>query len=549
MDYGGDLRDHGGTKCYPPCNQFVAVKDSHKTVASEYRQILLEPPLDTWSDLLHTQGFDNARISELRRAARQRLVEKAEAYTLRLSALADDADIELASAGLLTGTPENQPLVMTGHQPVIFHSGLTFKYEVTEQTAAAAGAICVGVVIDTDLGDAGQFSYPEKADDQNHPTLAIESLAQSDNLYLNSRLRPPAELQQIATTVAEQLRTLDRPDSAERVERVLESFAALAATKATASEANLLTRWQHGIGARMLELPLSAIASFPEALSLTADILKQPRRFAAAYNSALEVFRDEHNIRNAANPFPDLKITEATCELPFWIISHNRNRRYALEVQTERNVTRLIADGRTVDTYTGNITAEALEPMLVQNIQLIPRGAMITAFLRLLFADLFVHGTGGGRYDQFTDEFIRTWWNVEPTPFTVASASRYLFPERRDELERLEGIQSSLRELQYNPQRHFGQNVFQPALEAELKDLVQQKDEAVARMKQTHQQGRSARDIGRHIQQITNRIKQAVSTEFESQLQLLTETTAEQQDAIHCRTYPWFLFSDASRLS
>lgn len=540
----GPLRLRSAPRGVLSCSRFEARDPvSIVVVSSEYQQIRIEPPLDDWSDLLQIERPENARIAELRRAARQRLIEKAEAYTLRLSALADDADIEFAHEGLLTGDSHEQPILMTGHQPVVFHSGLTFKYEVTQQLAAEQNAICVGVVIDTDLGDAGQFSFPVVESGQSYPSLAIESVARADNLYLNSRLRPPAELQQVAQDVCQQLRQLNRSDAADLTADVMDSFTSLSTTKATASEANLITRWQYGVGSRMLELPLSAIASFPEALSLTADILKQPRRFAAAYNSALEVFRDEHNIRNAANPFPDLKITDQSCELPYWVISHNRGRRYALEVQTEGNVTRLIADGRTVDTYTGNITAEALEPMLVQNIQLIPRGAMITAFLRLLFADVFVHGTGGGRYDRFTDEFLRSWWNVEPPPFTVATASRYLFPELRDELERLEGIQSELRELLYNPQRHFGQQVFSSTLESELRELVQQKEAAVARMKQTHQQGESARETGMQIQQITNRIRDAVSAEFEAQLKLLTDTTAEQQDAIHCRTYPWFMFA------
>ncbi|MEQ9409155.1 MAG: hypothetical protein RIK87_15575 [Fuerstiella sp.] len=511
-------------------------------VSSLYTDIRIDPSLANWSEVLKTCSFDNTRLAEWRRSARSRLVAAAEQFVLRLNGVAEEAELPPLASGLLTGDPDRQPIVMTGHQPVVFHSGLSFKYQTTEEFAVDNGAIALAVVIDTDTGDAGQFSYPELSEDAQVPSRAIDSLASTNNLYVYSRLRKAAELTQVSAKLCDHLRRVSEPEAAKHTEQAMTGYIRLAAARAGAMDANLIMRWQHGIGGRMLELPLSAIASFPEALAQTADILKQPRRFAAAYNSALDVFRDEHGIRNAANPFPNLKIDQDTCELPFWVVSHNRERRHVLEAQTEGNITRLIANGRTVDTFTGNITAESLEPLLLQNVQIVPRGAMITAVLRLLFSDLFVHGTGGGRYDRFTDELIRSWWNVEPPAFTIASASRYLLTRRRQELQRLEEIASSLRDLQFNPQRHFGEDIFPEMLEDSLQVLVQRKEAAVNRLKAAHQAGLSARDIGREIQALTNQIRNAVTTEFEPQLSLLKSLTPEQQDAVHCRTYPWFMF-------
>ena len=78
--------------------------------------------------------------------------------------------------------------------------------------------------------------------------------------------------------------------------------------------------------------------------------------------------------------------------------------------------------------------AESLLGLLAQGWMLVPRGALITASLRLLFSDLFVHGLGGGRYDAATDQLIRAWWHEEPAAFAVASASKCLFPEDQDRL-------------------------------------------------------------------------------------------------------------------
>jgi hypothetical protein len=45
---------------------------------------------------------------------------------------------------------------MTGHQPVIFHSGLTFKYQTTETFALEHNALAIAVLIDTDEGHRQQ---------------------------------------------------------------------------------------------------------------------------------------------------------------------------------------------------------------------------------------------------------------------------------------------------------------------------------------------------------------------------------------------------------
>lgn len=522
---------------------------------SSYTDIQIGPPLVEWSSFLRISSLDHTRLSELRHTARSRLIDSSEKFVLRLNAIADETELPQDTAPLLTGDPETQPIVMTGHQPVQFHSGLSFKYETTQQFAADNNAIAIAVIIDTDRGDAGQFSYPEAGTSTTDSTedagktpylaeLAVESLANSNNLFGHGKLKTAAELAALAETVGGHLRSLSQSEAAETAEKVLSEFGQLSTAKASAMEANTIMRWACGIGSRMLELPLSAIAAFPESQMLTVDILKQPRRFAAAYNSALALFREEHGIRNTANPFPDLKISEDGCELPFWVVDHNRGIRQVLEVQVDGNVTRLSAQGRTVDTLADNISDDALEPMMLQNLQLVPRGAMITVFLRLLFSDLFVHGTGGGRYDRFTDEFIRSWWNAEPPPFTVASASRYLFEDQRGELQRLGKIRDQLRDLQFNPQRHFGQGVFSDTLEERLAALVLEKANAVEAMKSTKAKGDSAKDAGQQIQQMTNEIRDAVSAEFEPQLAVLNSLTPEQHDAINSRTYPWFFFAN-----
>jgi hypothetical protein len=59
--------------------------------------------------------------------------------------------------------------------------------------------------------------------------------------------------------------------------------------------------------------------------------------------------------------------------------------------------------------------------------RLSPRALTLTMFVRLLLADQFVHGIGGGRYDQVTDQIIATHFKIDPPAFSVTTATLY-FP-------------------------------------------------------------------------------------------------------------------------
>ena len=504
----------------------------------------LEPALSSWPTKL--ANLADPILQSLRKSARRRLVEAAGQFVAVLSETSHPDKRSAVNQSLLTGDPDTTAVIMTGHQPVIFHSGLTFKYETTEEFAATNDLIAVAVVIDTDEGDAGEFAFPavhvsgpsapahKRYDryataDRPDSFPAVElpqliaasaSFGQTTSLYSAARLKPAAELRAVASRVADSLLRLGLPAEAERLQYVAANYAMLQTRPMR--EANLIVRRNEGIGGRMLELPLSTICGFPEVVAVTEELLARPLEFAQCYNETLNTFRAEHKIRNEANPFPNLQIEPDVCELPFWIVDHAHGTRTILKV--------------------GNAVAVGPQAFTGCGKQLVPRGALITAMLRLLFSDLFVHGTGGGRYDRYTDQLIRAWWHVEPPPIAVASASRYLFEKERAELSRLWRISEQLRDLQFNPQRHFGTGVFSSTLESTLNSLVRKKDDAVEQMKQVREAGQSARDIGREIQQTGDAIKNLVAAEFESPLAQLRGLSEENIAVLGSRTWPWFFF-------
>src|SRR5258705_10713563 len=59
-------------------------------------------------------------------------------------------------------------------------------------------------------------------------------------------------------------------------------------------------------------------------------------------------------------------------------------------------------------------------------LRLSPRALTLTMFLRLFVVDQFVHGIGGGQYDQVTDRIIASHFQLAAPRFAVASGTMYL---------------------------------------------------------------------------------------------------------------------------
>lgn len=515
-----------------------------------WTDIVTSPDLSEWSGLLtRQQPFESgSSFAQLRDAARRRLTQSAQQYVLRLSRIAQQAGVAVSQTSVLTGDPDTQPVIMTGHQPTIFHGGLTFKYHCTEQ-AASTTAIGVAITIDTDQLDPGEFQYPQSVGSESRSgwrplRLVSASFCESEGLSGWIPLLPADQLEDRVESIAAELTSITEPNVEKYFRQVSQDYCRLATAGVSAGEANSIIRWSRGLGDGLLELPLSAVCSFPEVLHLVAGILEEPDRFAHTYNRELRQYRAAHEIRNPANPFPDLQLRSDVTELPLWVLDGRDQSRHALFVRSVDDGTELMANGRTVATVSRADTVDALQGLLLREVRLIPRAAMITAFLRLLFADLFVHGTGGGHYDQFTTTLIHGWWEAEPPPFVVASASQFLFAERRTKIQELQSLNQNLRDLRFNPQRHFDSGVFSESVENRLRELCDRKQAVVMQLKSAHESGQSAKDIARRIQHLSDDIRAIVDHEFSDQLAVLREVTAETLTAVNCRTYPWFLFPD-----
>src|SRR5262249_37092291 len=140
-------------------------------------------------------------------------------------------------------------------------------------------------------------------------------------------------------------------------------------------------------------------------------------------------YRKRYGIRSRNHPVPDLGCAGEWCELPFWAWRSGERTRHRLFAKT---------GGREVELRAGlekwpalpNGGDSAPKKMVDAFCRLERRGLKVrsraltnTLFARLFLADLFIHGIGGAKYDELTDDIIRRFYGLAPPAYMVLSAT------------------------------------------------------------------------------------------------------------------------------
>jgi hypothetical protein len=155
---------------------------------------------------------------------------------------------------------------------------------------------------------------------------------------------------------------------------------------------------------------------------LVEKIRKHLDEFMQVYNQSLIDYRKEHKIKNHAQPIPNL----VSGEMPFWILDPITKKRNVMRVEDS-----------------------------VDNACILPKAVTLTMFMRLFMTDFFIHGKGGGRYEEVSEHIIKEFFKIEAAPYEVASATMHLnktewFPVPDiDEKE----LELKLRDAVYSPEK------------------------------------------------------------------------------------------------
>jgi|GEM_PF-150452 len=457
-----------------------------------------QPPLADAIELAHRnnerlaaasvniQGRDLAMI---RRWARSEVYRAASEYTARLTADGNDRQpepVERSTADMASADLDAAAFFVSGHQPTLFHPGVWVKNFAVARLAGRDRAVGLNLVVDTDTFSGTSIRVPTGLIDRPH-VATIE--------FDEPRPRQPWEEARIvnrelfSTFVPRVEAALGHPG----FRPLLPEFwpAAVAHARESNSLAECLTaarsHWERSRGAGNLELPISRLCTLEPFLWFASHILAHLPRFQAVYNEVLGEYRRVNHVRSRTHPVPDLREVDGWLEAPFrvWRAGDEvRKRVFAKQTGGELR----LSDGEQVfatlplaPDKEACCAVRELQKLDGQGIRFRTRALTTTLFTRLCFADLFVHGIGGAKYDQMTDRIVARFFGLAAPEFLTMSAT-LLLPVSSVDVHPVDEcrLRRHLRDLDYNSDRHLPSQLSaaQAELVAEKRRLVAEQQAA-----------------------------------------------------------------------
>lgn len=437
-------------------------------------------------------------------------------------------------------SPKGAPIVVTGHQPVFFHPGVWVKHFLLDRLRISLGAAGLNVVVDTDEVGEVTVEIPARGE---RLRIVRETLVRAPGDVPFEAHRPPTkdEWDGFLGRIASHLDTLGKPHIRAFLDQLAKAAFFAWGRHQTLGEflAAVRRRYEEeggnprGYG----EVPLSWICQTPQFLRFFLHIASHGRTFAHITNEHLAAYRRRHGLRSPAHPFPDLLDGGGLVELPFWVVLQGRRRE--LFVIPSAGELRLVADHATLAMLPA-APEEALEILVRAALKIRPRAITLTMFCRLFLADLFIHGVGGGRYDEVTNAVIRDFWGIAPPPYIVTSATLWPDLDGHEEVEEeRRELQKRLLDLTHNPDRHL------PNPTPEQTALIEEKWRCIRTLGEGNLPRKRRRELTRRIREINLRLSEALREEIvtvEERLKQLKSRLEEVQAAAY-RGYPYFLFS------
>lgn len=486
------------------------------------------PQLDANADRLNTSDVRLAGVPlpEFRRRAVAEVLEAAGRY--------------LAGAGEPVPAASDR-LILAGHQPEFFHPGVWVKNFVLAGQARRHGRAALNLIVDNDTVRGTAVRVPVVADD---PTAVTADAVPFD--------RDGGHVPYEEYGVADRGRFAAFPDRLGELTAswgheplAVPTWPALRAEVdrgITLGEAVSRVRrgWERNWGATNFELPVSRLAATRAFAGFVHTVLADLPRFADSYNAAIRAYREANHLRSRNHPAPDLARRDDWIEAPFWVWRADAPRRAKLFACRAESGIELRAGARTL----GRVPIDpdsfhaAWAGLLADGWKVRPRALTLTLFTRLGLADGFIHGIGGGRYDEVTDDIIRRVFRLDAPGYAVVSATIRL-PIRRfpGTPEALHAAERRVRDLDWNPQRFPETPEKVPELVFEKSRLIE--DEPTTRA--------DRRGWFRDLQRVTRNLRPAVADRREASLHEVDRLRAElaANAILASREYGWPLFPEA----
>jgi hypothetical protein len=461
--------------------------------------VLAEPSLDEAGALLADNRRRIARIAapppgpsweDLRRQSRVAAVEAARAYFRRRG-----EPLPLYHA---------DSLLLAGHQPELFHPGVWVKNFALNKLARLHNATPINLVVDNDTVKKTLLHVPTR--ERQPPGLfrlasvpldRWEGEAPYEERSVHDEVLFASLPQRVAPLVENWPFRPLLPRFWTEVIRSADHTRLLGERLAAGRRA-----WERRWGCHNLELPISLLCQTEPFAWFACHLLADLARFHAIYNDAVHQYRRKYGVRSANHPVPDLATEGDWLEVPLWAWRPGDTRRGRLFARVTGNQIDLRASNQAWPSlpftpHPSPLTmpsVAAWQTLEQRGFKIRSRALTNTLYARVFLGDLFIHGIGGGKYDEVADEIIRRFYCFEPPRFLVLSATLLLplprFPTRADAGQHLA---HERRDLHWNPQRHLEDH------DARAKSLAAQKQAWIAHQPHSrperHERFRTLREL------------------------------------------------------
>lgn len=493
----------------------------------------------TSSPRLHDFQIGGQSYSMLRTAARHRAVQLALEYTTSYRDL-PKLSIDVRS----------RPIVMGGHQPELFHCGVWFKNFLLSRLGKITGAIPIHFIVDNDLCRGAGITVPSLQSGEASNRFVHFDVASDGIPWESRRLIERSCWESFPRRV---LQTIAPQQHAPLIEPYWRHVLAM---KSDAPIGVQLSQARHmlerDMGLESFEVPLSRLVSTPEFAEFSLYLIEHLAGLHFIYNAELDRYRKSHRIRNHAQPLPNLTRVDDWMEAPFWCYNNNSERR-SLWVQFRPDAIVLSdLNGWESTIQRSGQNGSAVEQWLAilhRGVCLRPKALITTMYVRLMISDLFVHGIGGGKYDQITDRIVYRLFGIEPPPMLVASATMRLdFKELPEDLRvpiepQIRAAEKLINVLTTNPEQLLQgrQENLSIELQQILSSLAMQKVQLLATMPDKGEKWEWHIAMKKLKQQMADVARPAVDSQ-KSKLDQLTKIL-NQQNLLNSREYSFCLFS------
>ena len=400
-----------------------------------------------------------------------------------------------ASLGETVAEVRSNQLLIAGHQPELFHPGVWIKNFALNQLAGRHGLTALNLIVDTDLVKSSTISVP-RALGEGYSSVPVPFDVQPNGaIYESSLVRNADCFRSFPRRVKKIL-----PDGRDCL---LPHF--WPETPGNLGDALCAARrhWERQWGCHNLEVPISRIAETPSFRRFVKAVLGDLPNFRGIYNRAVRNYRAKYKLRSKNHPVPELGERAGALETPFWQVD---------------------AESSTRQSY----FHDAKEPTSLR-----PKALMTTLYARLFLGVAFIHGIGGGKYDEVTDEIIERWLGTTAPEFGVVSATAHLPLDWADVSPSTYPTAWRLhRDLQWNPQRFAGDG----GEAARKRELIAA--EPVAKEQRRH--------WFRDLQAVTAKLREPLQDEIsrnDDALKAIRKRLAMQKIA-RSREYSWVLFPE-----